>query len=93
MATGTIKKCIPSGYFQTLAVDTDFDSMTNDGFYYVQTAINAPTATKTHYNVWVQRFGTNEDYLHQIAVSIINGQIYFRIRNGAYSSWKTISTT
>lgn len=92
MATGKINKCVPSGYFQTLAVDTDFDSITQNGFYYVQTATNAPTANKTHYNVWVQRFGTNENYLHQIAVSI-NGQMYFRIRNGAYSSWKTIPAT
>ncbi len=93
MATGNIKKAVPKGYFITLSADTGFDSITENGFYTVLTGTNAPNSERQYYNVWVQRYGTDEHYLHQIVIGINSNAVYSRVRKVNYSEWKLLSNS
>lgn len=92
MATGYVKKCVPKGYFETLAENTDFNNINTDGFFSVKTSANAPSGY-TWYAVIVLCLSGSSQFLSQIVYC--GGNQYLYTRNcvgGTWSSWARIST-
>ena len=80
--------------FYKLPTDTDFNTIVNNGFYTVYSGTNVPTSTKNYYNIIVQRFNDDANYLTQIVTCSNSATIYIRRRNnGNFGGWYKLTPT
>lgn len=79
-------------------VSTDLNSLLVAGFYSGNYFINAPENNSGHFYITVERHGSSELWVHQVATSLGAGltgnQIYSRTReNGTWQPWEKLATT
>lgn len=77
---------------QNLNTETNPDSITKAGFYYLLNGPGRPNDRNGY--LLVQQYNTDSKYVTQLYIDVRDGRMYNRVRNnGVWQPWKQLATT